>query len=346
VVACAIAVALLPWILLHAPTILRARDLAMPFAAAASLISKYPSLTSHDIPQLWSWTSLFWGDSIASFNFVVLLCLVAGITAAFPWRAHWRHPRVHGLLSVMAAGLAVPGVYLWNVNLFQVDDAIRYSLSPIIAAAPIALLCLLKFSRVHGARSARILGIGACCAMLAVVGVFGKTLGRRISTAANSHTTLAYPLTDRYLDYCQRATSRTQRQQARAFQQRMEAGATVFVSASAPFQFDYSRNRILTVCDGGLINPALHFPAGIDSDALRRYLRSYGIRYVLFQRDGEGITTIDALRPQLIWSNVIRRKLADYGIYFRESMTSLAAKSETLFENDRLILFDLSKPGQ
>jgi hypothetical protein len=126
----------------------------------------------------------------------------------------------------------------------------------------------------------------------------------------------------------------------------MEAGETVLVSASAPFQFDFSRNRILTVCDGGLINPALRFPAGINSDALRRYFRSYGIRYVLFQRDGEGITTIEALRPQLTWSNVLRRKLADYGIYFRESMTTLAAQSETLFENDRLVLFDLSKPRQ
>jgi len=343
--ACVIALALLPWMLLHAPTILRARDLAAPFAAA-TLSSKYPSLTSHDIPNLWSSTSLFWGNSIATFNFVVFLCLAGGIAAAFLWRANRRNPRVYGLLSVTAAGLAVLGVYLWNANQFQVDDAIRYSLPPLIASLPIVLLCLLKFSRVHGTHSARILSVGACCAMLAVVGVFGNTLGRRISVAANSRTTLAYPLTERYLDYCQRATSRTQQQKARAFQQAMEAGATVLVSASAPFQFDFTRNRILTVCDGGLINPALHFPAGIDADALRHYLRSYGIRYVLFQRDGEGITTIEALRPQLAWSNVIRRKLADYGIYFRESMTSLAAQSESLFENDRIVLFDLSKPKQ
>jgi hypothetical protein len=65
----------------------------------------------------------------------------------------------------------------------------------------------------------------------------------------------------------------------------------------------------------------------------------------LFQRDGEGIKTIDVLRPQLQAKNPIYRKSADYGIYYRESMSRLATQSEVLFENDRLILFDLAKPA-
>jgi hypothetical protein len=343
VVASVIALAVLPWILVHVPTILRARDLALPFITEAPLLLKYPSLASHDIPQLWSSRVLNWGDSIPSYHFVVFVCLTAGLVGASFWWVNRGYPHTRGLLSITAAGIAVLGSYLWNAHLFEVDDAIRYSLPPLIASAPIGLMCLLKFSWLPRVHSSRALTVGACCVMLAVVCIFGKTLGRRSLVAADSRTTLAYPLSARYLDYCARATSRSHQQQARAFQQKMEPGATVLVSAAAPFQFDFVRNRLLTASEAGLMNPAIRFPAGIGPEALRRYLRNHGIRYVFFQRDGEGIKTIEALRPHLTNSNVIFRKLADYGIYFRESMTSLAAQSEILFENDRILLFDLDR---
>jgi hypothetical protein len=123
----------------------------------------------------------------------------------------------------------------------------------------------------------------------------------------------------------------------------MEAGSTALVWTVAPFQFDFSRNRLFTVTAAGLINPALYFPAGVDLESLRSYLRNWGIRYILIETSGDAAKDAEVGGTYSNAKLSVYRKLVDYSIYFQKSLAGLAKGSRVLHSDGRMLLFELDE---
>jgi len=123
----------------------------------------------------------------------------------------------------------------------------------------------------------------------------------------------------------------------------MDAGSAALVWTVAPFQFDFSRHRLFTATESGLINPGLHFPAGADLESLRNYLRNWGIRYILIEKSGGAVKDAKVLESYLKAKYSLHRKLADYSIYFRKSLLGLAERSRVLYSDGWMLLFELDE---
>jgi hypothetical protein len=121
-------------------------------------------------------------------------------------------------------------------------------------------------------------------------------------------------------------------------------GATVLVWSSAPMLFDYSRNKLFVVCVGGIINPALKFPAGVPAEELRQYFLANGIQYLLVEMEGYGVTKIEELEPFTKYPPVFYRKFGEYGIYLRRTLDELAAHSTVRYSDGRMVLFEVASP--
>ncbi len=334
-----------PWLMLHLPTYALAQAAAEPFTVQATLAARYPSLTAHAIPQLLSSTKLFWGDSILSFNILVLLGLAAGAVALVAARGQAGR-RKRALVSVAAVGLAALTVYLLNAHLFSVDNAIRYSCATLITTVVTAGLLLPKWTRagVGAARRHRRIVIGTALFLAGAILLFGASFLRRIRTARESRVLIAYPLDEEFRRYCAWMLSERPASYYQSVQAKIEPGATVLAWMTTPFHLDFSRHRFLTLSEAALLNPAVRFPAGIGPEELRAYLKRLGVRYVWQQLPGPGVRTVESWKQDLRAVDVVYRQLAEYAVYFHETLAPLLAQSKTVHRDDVSVLVDLGEP--
>jgi len=176
--------------------------------------------------------------------------------------------------------------------------------------------------------------------------IFAGTFRSRIQLAVTNRTLLAFPLNRDFADYSAYMVSRRAMLYYRSLQSGMEAGTNSLVWVVAPFHLDFSRNRIFTVTEPGLINPTLQFPAGADLNSLRSYLRKWGVRYILIETIGTEVQDVTRLKPYLSAQHSVYQKLGDYGIYFRTSLLALAERSHVLYSDRRMLLFELDDAGK
>jgi hypothetical protein len=332
----------LPWALLHMPLLSKAKRLGMQLKDAATLTQGYSSIAANDIPELFSFSPLIYGDSVPAFDLLASLCAGVGLVClSVGWR-RCTDQRALESVSIAAVGFAVPAVYLLNAHLFPVGWAIRYSCPVLIGCYPIACFGYLHLGRPGSAGYHRKIVLSAG-AILAATVIFAGTFLSRIQRAVTNRTLLSFPITQDLVDYNTYMVSRDNMLKCRSVQSQMEAGSTALVWTVAPFQFDFSRNRLFTVSGPGLINPALCFPAGVDLDSLRSYLRNWGIRYILIDASGDAAKDTEAVRSYLTAKLPVYRKLIDYSIYFRRSLLSLAKGSRVLHSDGRMLLFELDE---
>ncbi len=332
----------LPWALLHTPLLGKAKRLGMQLKDAATLTQKNPSIAAHEIPELFSFSPLFYGDSVAAFDLLVSICAGAGlICLGVGWRG-CADQRALESISIAAVGVAVPAVYLLNAHLFPAGWAIRYSCPVLIGCYPIACFGYLHLGRPGSAGYHRKIVLSAGLIVVAV-GIFAGTFLSRIQRAITHRTLLSFPITRGLANYSTRIVSRDEMLYCRSVQSQMEAGSIALVWTVAPFQFDFSRNRLFTVSEPGLINPALYFPAGADLKSLRSYLLNWGIRYILIETSGDAAKDAEVLESYLKAELSVYRKLADYSIYFRKSLLELAKRSRALYSDGRMLLFELDE---
>ncbi len=121
----------------------------------------------------------------------------------------------------------------------------------------------------------------------------------------------------------------------------MPPRTTALIWTVAPFQLDYSRNRLLTLSTFGIINPALEFPAGVDPDSFEKYLRSNGIQFVLMETNGYAANKLQALQELRQSPYAVYQKMADFGIYLRGVLLGLAQRNPVRYSDDRMLLFEL-----
>ena len=97
------------------------------------------------------------------------------------------------------------------------------------------------------------------------------------------------------------------------------------------------------VSEPGLANPWLHLPIGADSDVLRAYLRTYGIRYVFLEYGGYGVKTDSDLEAYVHYPAY--RKIGEANLYFRKTLLELAKNSRVVGRDRRSVLYEITDDG-
>jgi len=329
-----------PWILVFLPPLLRARELAGPLQQKATIAAKYSSLAARDIPALFSTAPSFYGNGPLCFVFLAVVCLGMGGLGFFVLR-HGRSGASAWGAAAAAAGLAAPLGLLVHGYLFSVDTAIRYACPVLIGAFVILVLGSLRFARQRAGGQFRpwTLVISGC--MVAALALFGGTFWSRMQRAATSRTLLAFPIDAAYQRYSEAMVSPFENSYDYTVQTNMPAGAAALVWMVAPFQLDFSRNQLFSVSEAGIINPALHFPAGADFQSFENYLRALGIRYVLMETNGYAIGRVDRWNAMMKSRFAVYQKLGDFGIYLRQTLLTLAQRNSVRYADDRFLLFEL-----
>jgi len=330
----------LPWFLAHWPTIHHASELAAAFRSEGLLPAAEPSIAAHDIPKLLSLRSLYYGDFLGAYHFLVLSCLGAAIVAIIIWRRH--QAQAAGLLSAVSAGFAVLGVYLINAHMFAIENAVRYSAPVLIGSFTAMVLCLVRFTRADKATAiSRLRYFGATAIMLVAIAVFAKTFTTRLQIGMKERRAFTFPVNADYLAYCRESFSPAEMARAGELQQKVPPGARMLVWAGTPFHLDFARNELMTVTDPGLINPALHFPLGITPEVFTFFLNEWKIQYVLIDISGFGIKDVGNLMWQAESEDAINKKLAERGIYLRRVLAAVGGKGEILFADKRTVVFKM-----
>jgi hypothetical protein len=339
----------LPWIWVSVPTFLQARRLAAVFSAARTLESKYPSLAAHDIGQTFSSGNCFYGGNELNYTvIVVVLLLTGGLALHRCWREQNKAEAVLPILLASAAFSAV-AAYLLNAHLFDFTTSLRYTCPILIAVVPFAaLFCWAMLHKseyeIEGGRLPDLVRSypfwGIALAQIVVISMFLPVSSSRANRALRTGTLLSYPVPQRLLDHNAAIFTQDYGRTIREFQNIMEPRATLLAWTDEPFLFDYTRNRILTATEPGLINPLLHFPAGVPAELLADYFRSWGVRYILIETR-EYIKGTKALERMLNAPYPIYRKLADYSLYARRTVLELAESHRIVARHGDLTLFDL-----
>ncbi len=327
----------LPWILAHWPAIQHSREIAAALRTEGLLPATTPSMAAHDIPKLFSFRSLYYGDSLPAFHFLVLTCVATALLALVFW---WKlKTRPAGFVSVTCAGFAVLGVYLINAHMFAFENAVRYSVPVLIACSVTLPMLLCRLSARRGRANTMTMGIGTV--MVVTVAIFAKTFSTRMALAVREHRAFVFPVNADYLKYCRESFSRAETARAIEIQQKIPSGTKTLVWAATPFHLDFSRNELMTVTDPGLINPALHFPSDLKPEMFALFLQQWGIQYVLIDVRGFGIKDVGNLMWQAESEDSISRKLAERGIYLRRVLAAIGAQSEIVHADKRTVVFKL-----
>jgi hypothetical protein len=337
----------LPWALVHLPVLLKAKRLGLEFHQGATIVANYPSMAAHDIAGLFSFEPLLYGNNPPAFHLLVVISLMIALGGLWLWRLDSASARGAGLISIVAAGFSVPLLYLLTADLFTAETGIRYSCPALIGVIPVGCVCCLRFCRASSRRQDYRRGIVlSLILMCGIILTFSTNYGSRVRRAVENRTLLSFPLTQPYIDLMKYMVSEGEIDYTRGIQTRMEPGTGALIWIVAPFHLNFRRNRLFLVSEGGLTSPSLQLPAGVSLDALKDYLRHWGIRYVLIETKGGAVREEKYLEELLLSPFPSYRKVGDYAIYFRKSLLTLAQRSRFRYFDGRMLLFELDPVGK
>lgn len=336
--------AALPWVMLPLPALWKARVVGEQFAAHAALAGKFPSLACHELPQLFSLSRLFYGNTTAVFLAIAGATLAVGLAGLAYWWKSRCERNSSGLTAVTAAGVAMFTTLLIQCDLFTISSAVRFSCPLLLGGLMVALAGWLRFRTRAGTLARWFSSLGATAVLLVLIVTFHPPLVKRFNTAVHARTLLAYPFNRFYLEHSHRMLGAEEAAYHAQVQTNAPPGSTVLVWSSAPMLFDYDRNNLFVVCVGGIINPALKFPAGLPAEELRHYFLANGIQYLLVETQGYGVAQISQLEPFTNYPPVFYRKFGEYGIYLRRTLDELAASSTVRYSDGRMVLIEVASP--
>lgn len=246
--------------------------------------------------------------------------------------------------------LATVAAYFLNAVLFEVAAGLRYSCPLLIFVFPASILVLAgeltrarrEIPSLNGGMRAALVAVGL--AALAVVLWFLPISLVRAKEISGQHTVISYIVDQDVMDYTHSVVVWQDAPTIEKIQSTFAPGATALVWTSAPFQFDFLKNRLYTVNVQSLPTPWLNFPLGASAEDLEKFLRSWGVRYVVYERKGFGINHEDELKVALASTEEVVWRAAQYGVYAIETVRQMAERNHVLYQDDRFIAFEL-QPG-
>lgn len=333
-------IAAFPWFLLPMPAVLEARRAGAAFEASAELAGKFPSVACHEVGALFLPIKLLYGNTPWLYFGLAGGALAVGLGGAGYW-FRLRDRKCAPMTVATATGVAMMATLLLTCDLFPVATGIRYSCPLLIGGVSLLPLVFCRFRAAFGTVPRLGLSVFFSAVLVCLITCSQGTLARRLEVALLSRTFIAYPFDRTYADYCAEALSSREAAYIKQLQDYVPKNAGMFAWIASPFHLDFGRNRMINVSGGGIMNPVVRFPAGLNPDDFESYLRSNGVRYVLLETKGYGVTEKSDLLVYTRYRQAFYRKLGEYGIYLRDTLEALATRGTVLYSDDRMILFEL-----
>lgn len=333
------ALALLPWLAIHAPHYV-AGLAASPIDAGGDA----PGLLKGWLGLL-STTPLFYGGRPVFYAVIIALL---GVGAVVAWRAHRPHgqqqpdPLFAAVAALCSGALAI---FASSVAFTDYDTALRYACPALIAVLPLLLLSLSRLPVASRPLGGTLAGVWAAAAIAGLLGaLFADTLAGRLGRAYTSQTTASFPVSPSYLRYNMMALGEPGRARTQAAQERVPAGQPLLAWMSTPFQLDFARNTVLVASEPGWTNRWLDLPIDAPPEALRAYFLARGIRHLLWEHTGAGVPDARGYRNFNGSAFPVYRRLAKVNLYMRDAWQELAKSSRLLYNADGIAVIDLAAP--
>lgn len=338
-------IAILPWLLLHLPNYLAALNI---FHTTPETNASGFSLPKSNVSELFSTHDLFYGGSMLGYGTIILVLTVLGVFSIFFISRNRNHSQQLGHYLVSASGCAAAiATYFLNGLFFAPEVAIRYSCPVLIGTLPFVLLAssatLSHASPQPGSLAQTPLKMAVLAGSALVFALFISNFFDRIERAYNKRTTISYPISDANIQYNQYVLSEEARQTIRTIQYQTSPGSKILAWITMPLHLDFARNKIQTVMDPGLLNPWLGMPLNGNTGDMVQYLKKQGIRYILWQYQGNGMRNPDELKRMLFARYPIYRRIAERNLYMRNMFISIMAEGTFLYHMNGIVLFDLNQ---
>lgn len=336
-------VAALPWLLLHATHYLGALSIShTPDTAGAAMLSG-------NLAELFSGESLRYGGSFPAYGAAALALLAAAVYAISGFLPRGQDNRQRGYaLVVFAAAVAGCASYLFNGIVFPATLAVRYSCPALIATFPFVLMAVTGIVSRPAVMAAQAIwplalrGVSLGVAALVTV-LFWDSLTSRIERAATQHQALSFPVNDTYVEYNRFALSPQAGQIIREIQYKLPPGEKILAWISMPYHLDFARNDIYNVMDPGMINPWLDIPMTGNPDDVVGYLKGQGVRYIMWQSAGYGMTPREKYQALQSYTFVAERKIGLKGQYLTRILDDMMVRGLYVYQAKSILLFDLQR---
>ena len=166
-------------------------------------------------------------------------------------------------------------------------------------------------------------GMVLLCAAI-VLGLFAKSVVIRASRMVRARTMIPFVLGSDYQRYFESLFQHEAVEAVLSAQRATARGQVLLTWISLPFHLDFTRNPIVSMDSPGARRLSLELGQGADAEDLRRHLQAQGVRYVMWQYEGQAV-----------------RRGPEYGPTFG-LFRSLALRSEAVHRDNRVVVFDLA----
>jgi hypothetical protein len=292
------------------------------------------------ISELLSTREMYYGNNYRDYLIAVFVPLLTGITATIYAWGNRTEQGVMSLPSLISLPLSVAVNYYIFGWVFPARLVVRYSCPLIIAAAPVTALLVGHISSKEVRCRQDFLSKKFFCAtcvtlllMHMVIGVmFGKTLDDRIKRVYNYRTLLSYPpaIWDTNLRYNFISFSDESKEKILGMQNHIEPGIKILAWISKPFLLNFTRNRVYTVSESGLLSSSwLKMPLSDGPAAMLEFFRQRGIENFIWEYDGVGMKNWEDYGP--------RPRL------FMQIMDALSLRGRLLYNDGHTAVFNTER---
>ncbi len=358
----AIAVALLagvvlitPWILLSLPNYAAALRIGLAGNAIAAAGDGQNIDFITKFVYVFSPAKSSWGGNYLTYSLLVSLLALAGVVLLVRFAGSRNVAERRSMAAILAACIAATASYLVNVHLFDPQNGLRYSCPILIATAAVAVLLAsgggawLRPAVGVGRPFAYAGGVVLLVTVVAMGGAFYDELISRVQRAYHHRTLLPFAAvaSKEHQSYMAASLGERAALHVHALQQKVEKDFAILALVRTPFHFDFARNRVFNATDSTVLNPWLaDFLLDDDPERARRYLRERGVRYVMFEHDGYGVTSDAEFEPYLESPFRMVRQTGERNLILRKILRHLARHSRLLVADAGIVVFDISKnPG-
>lgn len=252
-----------PWFLLHLPHyagVAAGRILPQADVAAGEPYTQYIGLFSFD-PS-------YYGPGYGQYTLLAITAAALGVACLVKGRPTGR-PEPIRLVALASCGLAAGIFYvaliLGGPYLNGYDVSLRLAIPVLIAVVPViaCVVSLRQYERDGARNRGRTATVAVALAVLLLNSAFASDAVRRFMQGVESGNVLAFEAfatSDPYLAYNSGVLYGSFGNRMRSAQQLIPSGTPFFAWVSAPFLFDYARNRIYDAEQAGIGNPWSYLP--------------------------------------------------------------------------------------
>lgn len=322
----AAAIFLLPWILSVYDKIFIFYDMVAKKASPELLSQEYADLSSSVWGKLFSLQKLLYGGLAIDYSITVLTVFVFAAGAVFLLIKKSQRTETGYLVLVISAGAATTLTYLVNAYIArEFDVGIRYICPIIIAVLPVLALMFNSISdrqpSLPEKTTMELRHIAGLLVLGMVIGLFLNNWLWRVKQLSEYRVLLSFPVDRRYVSHMRNSLSEAEKETVQSMQMRTAEKTTILAWFDTPFHLDFNRNKVFTV---GVASMLMDNTESADVKKLGAYLKSLGVRYIIWQYNG------------------LPKQMSRANNWLEEGLRHIWEKARPIYDDGRRVVLDLN----